>query len=180
MIFVTVGTNEAPFNRLVEAVDALGREDVVIQYGAANVRPTFGRGVDFMPFEDVVEHLRAADATVMHAGAGSVLVALANGQTPIIVPRQRRFGEAVDDHQVAFARRLHVQSLAVLVDDPADLAAALDAHTARPRERPLEAGRLVAEIENYLDRVIEDRRLIRETGLSKPRFRNYSPSGERR
>lgn len=92
MIFATVGTNETPFDRLVTAVDALDRDDVLVQYGSATKLPQRARGVEFLPFDELVEHVRSADAVVTHAGAGSALVALVNGKRPILVPRLHRYG----------------------------------------------------------------------------------------
>jgi UDP-N-acetylglucosamine transferase subunit ALG13 len=126
MIFATVGTNEAPFDRLVTALGSLGvDEELVIQCGASAVRPQGARCVEFIPFDELVAHIRAARVVVMHAGVGSIGVALANGKKPVVVPRLRRFGEAVDDHQVAFARRFREQGLVHVVEDPTRLASAL-------------------------------------------------------
>jgi UDP-N-acetylglucosamine transferase subunit ALG13 len=41
------------------------------------------------------------------------------------VPRLRRYGEAVDDHQVHFARRLAERGLVMLAEDPEGLPEAL-------------------------------------------------------
>jgi UDP-N-acetylglucosamine transferase subunit ALG13 len=149
MIFVSVGTNEAPFERLVRGAEALAdRDELVIQYGSSAYRPKRARCVDFLPFEEIVEHVRAASAVVVHAGVGSITVALLNGRMPVVVPRQRAFGEAVDDHQVSFARRLASTGLVVLVEDPAALA-----RVALPEPRPeLAVGEseLAKELEEYL------------------------------
>ena len=84
---------------------------------------------DFMTYQEVCDHVRAARVVVTHAGVGSVGVALNHGKLPIVVPRLRRFGEAVDDHQLLFARQLADMGLAQLVEDPADLPAAIAAAT---------------------------------------------------
>jgi UDP-N-acetylglucosamine transferase subunit ALG13 len=47
-----------------------------------------------------------AAVVVCHGGPGTILGARHLGAVPIVVPRQHRLGEHVDDHQVAFARRL--------------------------------------------------------------------------
>lgn len=126
MIFITVGTNEAPFDRLLEAVDALHcSEELIVQHGASAVRPDGAECHEFMAFDAVVEHVRAARLVISHAGVGSVIVALANGKRPVVVPRLRRFGEAVDDHQLAFARRLHTRGLVCCIERPDGLARAL-------------------------------------------------------
>jgi UDP-N-acetylglucosamine transferase subunit ALG13 len=122
MIFVTVGTNEAPFDRLVQAVDRLpADEEVVAQCGASSHRPARAARIDYLPFEELVELVRRARVVITHAGAGSIMVVLANGKFPLVVPRLRRYGEAVDDHQLTFARRLAERGLVTLVEEPADL-----------------------------------------------------------
>jgi UDP-N-acetylglucosamine transferase subunit ALG13 len=55
------------------------------------------------------------------AGVGSIAVSLANGKRPIVVPRLQRHREAVDDHQVALARRLHERGLVTMVEEPTAL-----------------------------------------------------------
>lgn len=126
MIFMSVGTNEAPFDRLVRAADELARsEECVVQYGSSRVRPVLAGTHDYLAFEALVDLVRTARVFVTHAGAGSVLVALSQGKRPIVVPRRRTFGEAVDDHQVSFSRRLAEAELVTLVEEPADLPAAV-------------------------------------------------------
>jgi UDP-N-acetylglucosamine transferase subunit ALG13 len=58
------------------------------------------------------------------------MVALANGHRPIVVPRLGRLGEAVDDHQLTWARRVAQDGLVLLVEDEADLAAAVEGEEA--------------------------------------------------
>jgi len=70
------------------------------------------------------------------------------------VPRLHRYGEAVDDHQVPFARRLAETGLLTLVEDPADLAAAL-AGPVPPLERtPGGESLLAADLRAYLEELV--------------------------
>jgi beta-1,4-N-acetylglucosaminyltransferase len=115
VIVVTVGTNEAAFDRLVAALDDVPPgEELIAQCGSSLLRPSRASCVDFLPFEEVVKLVRRARVVVTHAGAGSTMVALANRKRPIVVPRLRRYGEAVDDHQVHFAQRLADRDLVTL------------------------------------------------------------------
>ena len=59
-----------------------------------------------MGFAEMLQHFRAADAVMTHAGVGSILCARRAGHVPVVVPRQRRDGEHVDDHQVELTRAL--------------------------------------------------------------------------
>jgi UDP-N-acetylglucosamine transferase subunit ALG13 len=128
MIFVSVGTHEDPFDRMLTAVDELELDEpIVVQHGPSCVRPGEAqRSVDYLPFDDVVEYVREARAVLMHAGVGSVMIALANGKRPIVMARRHEFGEHVDDHQVELARRLESGGLVTVVDDAESLTAALE------------------------------------------------------
>ena len=117
MIFVTVGTNHARFDRLLSPfLDGAGAEELVVQHGPSPLRPRAARCSDFLPYEENVAAFKAARVIVTHAGVGSVLLALAHGKCPVVVPRLHRFAEAVDDHQLAFAARLADEGLVMLVD----------------------------------------------------------------
>jgi UDP-N-acetylglucosamine transferase subunit ALG13 len=74
--------------------------------------------VDFLSFDEMVAHVDRARVVVTHAGVGSILLALSRFRRPVVVPRLRRFGEAVDDHQVPLGRRLDEQGLVTFVEDP--------------------------------------------------------------
>ena len=93
VIFVSVGTNEAPFDRLLRAVASLPLdEDVVVQHGhSRSARSAGARLLDFLSLRgDGRPHPRAR-VVVTHAGVGSVMVSLANGKRPVVVPRRKRF-----------------------------------------------------------------------------------------
>lgn len=124
MIFVSTGTNEAPFDRLTQAARELPDAPLLVQYGSSRVTTGPGTWRDFLPFEEMESAMRAAEHVVVHAGVGSILLALRCQRRPLVVPRRSGI-EAVDDHQVGLARRLEHAGLVTLVEDPADLPAAI-------------------------------------------------------
>ena len=156
MMFVTVGTDLAPFDRLLQAVEQLDApETLVVQYGSSKVKPRNASCVDFLPFDAWVDHIRQASAVVTHGGVGSIMVALMNGKRPFVVPRLRRYGEAVDDHQQLFGRRFGEDGHVIYVEDPADLAEAIrTSETTVPLSAPKVA--LAANLRSYLDTIIPD------------------------
>ena len=95
----------------------------------------------------------AAEHSCTHAGVGSVLVALANGKRPVVVPRRKAFGEAVDDHQLQLGRRFAAAGLVTLVEDPEELADALDGGEHDIAVTP-NAGVLAADLRGYLTAVV--------------------------
>jgi len=126
MIFVSVGTHEAPFDRMLHMVYGLDLQDeLVVQHGPSVIRSEKAVEADYLSFDQVVRYIREARAVVMHAGVGSVMISLANGKRPIVMARRRKFGEHVDDHQVELARRMDASGLVTFVDDAEALATAL-------------------------------------------------------
>lgn len=109
MIFVTVGTHEQPFNRLVEYIDNLKREgliqeDVVIQTGYSTYEPLYCEWEKIYPYRQLVKFIDEAKIIITHGGPSSFIMPLQVGKIPIVVPRKHEFKEHVNDHQVEFAK----------------------------------------------------------------------------
>jgi len=124
VIFVTLGTHEQPFDRAVDLVATLARNDrVLVQHGATPPRPGLS-GVEwseYLDWEPLVARMREADVVVTHAGVGSAVTAIRAGKKPVLVPRLARYGEHVDDHQLQLAERLAEFGLAVVCTPEAHL-----------------------------------------------------------
>lgn len=157
MIFVTIGTSE-PFDRLVRALPDGGGEELVVQCGESSLRPEGATVHTYLPFEDLVELVRRARVVVCHAGVGTILTALANGRRPIVVPRLARFGEAVDDHQVALARRLADSGLVVLAEEPAQLPGLIATAPMPEAAAPTPSRELVGELSRFVADAVARRR----------------------
>lgn len=114
MILATVGTHGDPFPRFLDLVTELD-DDVVLQYGHNSPPAGFSQAVAFMAFDEMVSRMHTADAVVTHAGVGSILCARDAGHVPVVVPRLKRFGEHVDDHQAELARALEEGGHVVVV-----------------------------------------------------------------
>lgn len=108
MIFVTVGTHEQPFNRLVEGIDKLKsegkiHEDVIIQTGYSTYEPKYCKWQKLFPVSEMEKNVANARIVITHGGPSSFIGPLQIGKTPIVVPRKHEFHEHVNDHQVAFS-----------------------------------------------------------------------------
>lgn len=109
MIFVTVGTHEQPFNRLIEKVDELVasgeiKEKVVVQYGFSTYEAKHCEMHKMMSFDEMQNTFKNARIVITHGGPSSFVEALQYGKVPIVVPRQLEFNEHVNNHQVDFAK----------------------------------------------------------------------------
>jgi exopolysaccharide biosynthesis glucuronosyltransferase PssE len=142
LIFVTVGTHHQPFQRLLDALGSLPPAELVVQFGHGSPPAGVRQATAFMGFGEMLEHFSAANAVVTHAGVGSILCARRAGHVPVVVPRQRRYSEHVDDHQLELTRALDARGAVVAVWDVDRLAAAVASAAGRGSRSPAANGRL--------------------------------------
>lgn len=126
MIFVTVGTHEQPFNRLVEAVDLLKKheiikEEVFIQTGYSTYQPRYCEHSEFVKFDEMKKYISKARIVITHGGPASFLSVLEQKKSPIVVPRKVEFAEHVNDHQLDFALKIRDKGYEICVIDNLDL-----------------------------------------------------------
>jgi UDP-N-acetylglucosamine transferase subunit ALG13 len=130
-VFVTVGTDHHPFDRLVRWVDGWLRNGgsrrarCLVQTGCS-VQPEVADAVDFLTYDEMRRTVQEAAAVVTHGGPGSISLSVALGRRPLVVPRRKSLGEHVDDHQLAFTRRIAAQGKIELAEDEAQFHAALE------------------------------------------------------
>lgn len=109
MIFVTVGTHEQQFNRLIKKIDELKekniiKDDVYIQIGYSTYEPKYCQYKKLLSYDEMNDMYHKADIIITHGGPASFMKALELKKIPIVVPRQEKFDEHVNDHQVEFVK----------------------------------------------------------------------------
>ncbi len=139
MIFLTTGT-QLPFERLVRAVDGWASEarpaceifGQVLQSREAPYTPKNFETRERLSPAEYADIFDKASLIVSHAGMGTILTALTQGKKICIMPRQARYGEHRNDHQLATAQRLKNHPNLFKAEDEADLARCLEAAMAAP------------------------------------------------
>lgn len=130
MIFVTVGTHEQAFNRLVEYMDYWADEhdeEVIMQTGFSTYEPKHCKWSKLYPYSQMVEMVEKARIVITHGGPSSFIMPLQIGKIPIVVPRKKEFDEHVNDHQVDFSNQVAKrQGNLIVVEDVAKLADVLE------------------------------------------------------
>ena len=111
MIFVTVGTHEQQFNRLIACVDGMKQrgeiqEDVVIQTGFSTYEPQSCQWAKTFPYQKMQQLVAEARIVITHGGPSSFFAPMMMGKIPVVFPRSKHFSEHVNDHPIRFCRRL--------------------------------------------------------------------------
>ncbi len=107
MIYVTVGSR--PFPRLTRKMDEIAprlSEEVVMQTGEDDYKPQNAAFFAFCKSEIQHEYIEKADIVVSHASGGIMLDIAMHKKRAVFVPRQKKYGEAINDNQIDFAERL--------------------------------------------------------------------------
>lgn len=111
MIFVTVGTHEQAFDRLLKKIDELKRDgiiedEVIMQTGFSTYDPKYCQWKKLLPYQKMREYVDEARIVITHGGPASFIMPLRIGKIPIVVPRQKQYEEHVNDHQLEFAQNV--------------------------------------------------------------------------
>ncbi len=130
MIFVTVGTHEQQFNRLVEYMDKWASdhdEKVIIQTGFSTYVPRYCEWGKLFSYDKMVDLVDNARIVITHGGPSSFIMPLRIAKIPIVVPRNQEFDEHVNNHQITFSRAVAERlGNIILVEDVNKLGVALE------------------------------------------------------
>lgn len=104
MIFVTLGTQDKEFTRLLEAIDreiekGNIKERVVVQAGYTKYESKNMEIFDLIPTDEFNKYIKSADLIITHGGAGSILTGIKNNKKVIAAARLYKYKEHTNDHQ---------------------------------------------------------------------------------
>lgn len=105
MIFVTLGTQDKKFPRLLEAVAKLDiDEKIVAQVGSTEfnfAKPKEKLEIHkFLTDIEFRKYMNDARVIITHAGVGTIIYGLKNHKKMIVAARLKKYKEHVNDHQL--------------------------------------------------------------------------------
>lgn len=103
MVFVTVGTQDKPFKRLLDlvqkAIDEKIIDDVIVQAGCTLYKSDNMKIYDLLSQDEYEEYIKKCDLLITHGGVGNILTGLKYNRKIIAVPRLAELGEHTNNHQ---------------------------------------------------------------------------------
>lgn len=110
MILVLLGTQNNSFLRLLEAIElniASGviKDEVIVQAGFTKFKSKKMKIFKFIGEKELSNLQDRADMIITHGGVGSIVSSLKKGKKVLVVPRLKKYGEHVNNHQLQIARR---------------------------------------------------------------------------
>ena len=130
MILVLLGTQNNSFHRLLEEIDKNIKKGnindrVVVQAGFTKYESNNMEIFDMVSQEELDKLLDEADLVITHGGVGSIMGAIRKGKKVIGVPRLKKYGEHVNDHQLEILDTFKKQGLIVGINSVEELEQAL-------------------------------------------------------
>ena len=157
MILVLLGTQNNSFVRLLKAMqDGIDKKKintkVVVQAGFTKFSSKDMKIFKFIDKDELSKLQEEADLIITHGGVGSIISSLKKGKKVIVVPRLKKYGEHVNNHQLQIARRFGQEGYVKYVINLKHLEKminTIDKFT--PRNYESNESNVITIIENYID-----------------------------
>ncbi len=121
MIFVTLGTQDKPFKRLLDYLEHSNIDDeIVVQNGFTEYKSNKLKLFKYLDKDKFDEYLNKADFVICHAGVGTIVNCLKDGKKVLTVPRLAKYGEHQNDHQLQIANAYYQKGYILVMNDGDD------------------------------------------------------------
>ncbi len=117
-IFVTVGNSKKNFSRLLHEIVKLRPYlcgAVVVQHGHTLFDFEGFTSYSFLDEKEFLFYIKESDLIISHAGVGTIISAHNLNKNIIIVPRQLKYKEHINDHQMELAKYIESNGLGSVV-----------------------------------------------------------------
>jgi UDP-N-acetylglucosamine transferase subunit ALG13 len=126
MIFVTVGTHYQEFTRLIKRIDQIAtkiNEKIIVQRGYTKYVPKNCESFDWR--SGLEDYYKKCRILITHSAMSCVEFIYKYKKPILLVPRQHKFQEHINDHQVEFAesfeKKINVKAIYNIKDLTPDL-----------------------------------------------------------
>ena len=127
LIFVTLGTQDKKFKRLIEAVDKLDtKEKIIAQVGSTDYSSDKIEIHKYLTEQEFNRYMKKARVVITHAGVGTIIQGLKMNKTMIVVARKKEYKEHVNNHQEQILETFAKDGYIIPMRDFKDLPKLLD------------------------------------------------------
>ena len=157
MILVTLGTQDKPFNRLLESIEkeikkGNIKDKVVVQAGHTKYQSKNMEIYDLLDRDEFQNLISKCDMLITHGGVGSILSGLKNNKKVIVAPRLSKYGEHMNDHQIQIVNNFVKEGYILGYYEGDDLENILKrVKKFRPKKYVSNTKKLVSIIEDFID-----------------------------
>ncbi len=157
MILVTLGTQDKPFTRLLEAVqkqidNGNIKDEVVVQAGYTKFESKDMKIYELIEYEKFDKLVKDCDILITHGGVASILNGIKNEKKVIAAARLKEFGEHTNDHQLQIISDFSKKGYLLALDDFDKLDEVLkQAKKFKQKKYVSNTENFIKHIENYIE-----------------------------
>ncbi len=157
MTFVILGTQDKEFKRLLKMVEDeikndLIKGEVIVQAGQTKYKSKYMNIFDLIPSTKFNKLIKDADLIITHGGVGSIISALKQDKKVIAIPRESKYQEHVNDHQMEIVEEFSNLGYIKCATNKRELKKTLnEIKDFKPKKYKSNNGRMIKLIENYID-----------------------------
>jgi len=159
LILITLGTQANSFERLLQEVQNLIHEGyitekVIVQAGTTKFHSDCMEIFDFIPIEKFNDLIKSCNLLITHGGVGSIISGLNNKKKVIAVPRYKKYGEHVNDHQLEIVENFNDKQFILGIRELSELKDAIEkSKTFQPKQYHSNRQNMIALVESYIDKM---------------------------
>ena len=110
MIFVTLGTQDKLFDRVLTKLDELIEKgvingEVIVQAGSTKYSSKYMEILGFIDMNRFNDYVERCEYMITHAGVGTIMNGINHGKRVLAVARRVQYGEHENDHQVEITEK---------------------------------------------------------------------------
>ncbi len=158
MIFVTLGTQDRKFYRLLESIqkqidNKTIKEEVIVQAGCSSDFKTKDMKIfDLISMDEFDKYIKKCNILITHGGVGSIITGLKNKKIVIAAPRLKEYGEHQNNHQLQIIENFAKEGYIIPLDDFDKLGNKIkEAKKFKPKEFKSNTEKFVKLIEKEID-----------------------------
>ena len=158
MIFVTLGTQDKTFKRLLDAINeeikkGTIKEKVVVQAGFTKYDSPNMEVFDLLDKDDFDKYIKECDLLITHGGVGSILTGLKNNKKVIAAPRLAKYNEHMNDHQKEIIERFTEAGYILAYNEGDDLGKIIKKiKTFKPNKYVSNTNNMIKIIKEFIDK----------------------------
>ena len=155
MVFVTLGTQDKKFKRLLEEVDNLINkniieDDVIAQIGCTKYYSEKMKTIDYMDKDEILNYMEQSNYIICHGGVGTIIDALNLNKKVIAVARLKKYKEHVNNHQLEIIKEF--TKMGFILDGTDNLEEAIKKlDTFKPKKYSSNNDNFVKLIDDYIE-----------------------------
>lgn len=157
MIFVILGTQDKQFTRLLKALEkeikkGNIKEKIIVQAGSTKYKSKYMEIYDYLDMKSFNKYIHDADYIITHGGVGAILDSIKKNKKVLVVPRQQKYDEHENDHQIQITERFTKMGYILPCMDTKNISLKIqELKEFKPKKFVSNNKKLISKIEEYID-----------------------------